>query len=75
MPGMDGGKVFEAIRKDPELAKVPVCIITGKPELRKLIYERDMPPPEGYIDKPISEETLLANIHRILDISGEHKTH
>jgi CheY-like chemotaxis protein len=75
MPGMDGGKVFDAIRRDPALAKVPVCIITGKPELRKLIYERDVPPPEGYIDKPISEETLLANIHRILDTTGEHKTH
>jgi len=75
MPGMDGGKVFDAIRKDPELAKIPVCIITGKPELRKLIYERDVPPPEGYIDKPVSEETLLTNVHRILDITGEHKTH
>ena len=75
MPGMDGGKVFEAIRKDPELAKIPVCIITGKPELRKLIYERDVAPPEGYLDKPVSEETLLTNVHRILDITGEHKAH
>ena len=75
MPGMDGGKVFDAIRKDPELAKIPVCIITGKPELRKLIYERDVPPPEGYLDKPVNEETLLTNIHRILDITGEHKAH
>jgi len=75
MPGMDGGKVFEAIRKDPELAKIPVCIITGKPELRKLIYERDVPPPEGYLDKPVNEETLLTNVHRILDITGEHKAH
>ena len=75
MPGMDGGKVFEAIRKDPELAKVRVCIITGKPELRKLIYGRDVPPPEGYLDKPVSEETLLTNVRRILEITGEHKAH
>jgi Fe-S oxidoreductase len=75
MPGMDGGKVFEAIRKDPELAKVRVCIITGKPELRKLIYERDVTPPEGYLDKPVSEETLLSNVRRILEITGEHKAH
>jgi hypothetical protein len=52
-----------------------VCIITGKPELRKLIYERDVPPPEGYLDKPVNEETLVTNIHRILDITGEHKAH
>jgi CheY-like chemotaxis protein len=75
MPGMDGGKVFEAIRKDPELAKIRVCIITGKPELRKLIYERDVPPPEGYLDKPVNEETVLTNVRRILEITGEHKAH
>jgi Fe-S oxidoreductase/CheY-like chemotaxis protein len=75
MPGMDGGKVFETIRKDPELAKISVCIITGRPELRKLIYERPVPPPEGYLDKPVNEETLLINIRKIFEVTGEHKVH
>jgi CheY-like chemotaxis protein len=75
MPGKDGGKVYEAIRKDPELAKIRVCIITGRPELRKLIYERPVPPPEGYLDKPVNEETLLTNVRKILEITGEHKAH
>jgi CheY-like chemotaxis protein len=75
MPGMDGGKVFEAIRKDPELAKIRVCIITGRPELRKLIYERDVPPPEGYLDKPVNEVTVLTNVRKILEVTGEHKAH
>ena len=75
MPGMDGGKVYEAIRKDPEIANIRVCIITGRPELRKLIYERDVPPPEGYLDKPVNEETLLTNVRRILEVTGEHKAH
>jgi Fe-S oxidoreductase/CheY-like chemotaxis protein len=75
MPGMDGGKVYEAIRKAPELAMIPVCIVTGKPELRKLIYERDVPKPEGYLDKPIGEETLMTNVRKILEVTGEHKTH
>ncbi|MGA7104179.1 MAG: response regulator [Candidatus Deferrimicrobiaceae bacterium] len=75
MPGKDGGKIYEAIRKDPELAKIPVCIVTGKPELRKLIYERPVPPPEGYLDKPVNEETLMTNVRKILEITGEHKTH
>ena len=75
MPGKDGGKVYAAIRKDPELAKIRVCIITGKPELRKLIYDRDVPPPEGYIDKPVSEETLLTNVRKILEVTGKHRAH
>jgi len=68
MPGMDGGKIFEALRNDPELAGIPVCIITGKPELRRLIYDRPVPPPEGYLDKPVNDETLLLNVRKILKL-------
>ncbi len=66
MPGMDGCQVFEEIRQDPELRDIPVCIITGKPELRRLIYQRTVPPPEGYLDKPIDEKRLLKNIRKVL---------
>jgi Fe-S oxidoreductase len=68
MPGMDGGTVFETLRRDPELSGIRVCIITGKPELRRLIYDRAVQPPEGYLDKPVDEETLLLNVRKILDV-------
>jgi Fe-S oxidoreductase len=73
MPGKDGKEVFEAMRKDPVLKSIPVCIITGQPELRKLIYDRSVPPPNGYIDKPISEESLLKNVRRILEVKHKAK--
>ena len=66
MPEMDGGQVFEKMREDPDLASIPVCIISGKPELRRLIYQRTVPPPEGFLDKPVDEKTLLMNIRKIL---------
>jgi Fe-S oxidoreductase len=68
MPGTDGGKVFEALRKDPDLAEIRVCIITGKPELRRLIYDRPVRPPEGFLDKPVDDETLLLNVRKILEV-------
>lgn len=71
MPGRDGGQVYAEMRKDPALKGVPVIIITGRPELRKLIYERPVPPPEGYLDKPVTEETLLVNVRKVLEI-GPH---
>jgi len=71
MPGQDGGKVYEALRNDPELRSIPVCIITGKPELRRLIYERPVAPPEGYLDKPVEEAVLLRNVRKILGLLGE----
>jgi Fe-S oxidoreductase len=68
MPGQDGGKVYEALKQDAELASIPVCIVTGKPELRKLIYDQDVPKPEGYLDKPVSEEDILTNARKILEL-------
>ncbi|MFH2204989.1 MAG: response regulator [Elusimicrobiota bacterium] len=71
MPGKDGGKVLEELRNDPETESVKVCIITGKPELRKLIYDRPVRPPEGYLDKPVDEEKLLMNVRKILELAHD----
>ncbi len=71
MPGKSGIEIFEEIRRDAELKSLPICIITGKPELRKLIYDRAVTPPEGYVDKPITEDTLLLNIRKILKLAHE----
>ena len=68
MPGKSGIEVFETLRKDPEIAELPVCIITGKPEMRKLIYDRPVPPPEGYVDKPVDEHDLLVSVRKILEV-------
>ena len=69
MPGKDGGQVFEEMRKDPELESIPVCIITGRPELRRLIYQRTVPKPDGYLDKPTTDRSLLLNVRKILSLS------
>jgi Fe-S oxidoreductase len=71
MPGRSGIETFEIMRKTPEIAEIPVCIITGKPEMRKLIYERPVHPPEGYVEKPIDEEGILINVRKILNISHQ----
>ena len=72
MPGKSGIEVFEELRRAPETAQIAVCIITGKPEMRKLIYDRPVTPPEGYVDKPASEEAVLVNIRKILALADEH---
>ena len=72
MPGKNGVDVYIELRESQDLTQLPVCIITGRPEMRKLIYERQtIPPPEGYLSKPVSEKSLLMNIRKILGI--KHK--
>ncbi|MBW1806545.1 MAG: response regulator [Deltaproteobacteria bacterium] len=71
MPGTDGGKVYETMRTNSDLKGIKVCIITGRPELRKLIYDKDIMRPEGYLDKPINEDGLLLNVRKILELGKE----
>lgn len=69
MPGKSGVEVYIELRENPRLTQLPVCIITGRPEMRKLIYERQtIPPPEGYMSKPVTEKNLVLNIRKILEI-------
>lgn len=69
MPGKSGVEVFEELRKDDDLCGIPICIVTGRPELRKLIYEMSsIAKPEGYLDKPVSEQELLRGIRMIIEL-------
>jgi len=72
MPGQSGAEVFNYIKNDEELKSTPICIITGNPDLRKLIYEHPVSHPEGYLDKPITEEGLIINIRKIFEV-GHHE--
>ncbi|MEW6758136.1 MAG: response regulator [Acidobacteriota bacterium] len=71
MPGKSGVDVFIALREDPELRTLPICVITGKPEMRRLIYERPVPPPEGFMNKPVDEESLVLNVRKIFELKGK----
>ncbi|MHC4129423.1 MAG: response regulator, partial [Planctomycetota bacterium] len=71
MPGRDVGEVYEILRTDPETADLKICIITGRPELRKLIYDRSVRRPEGYMDKPLTEEALLRGVRKVLELAHD----
>lgn len=68
MPGTDGVEAFCQLRRTDELATIPVCIVTGHPEFRRVLYDRPVEPPEGYMDKPVDEAELVATIRRILGL-------
>jgi CheY-like chemotaxis protein len=69
MPGKNGIDVFVILRNDPELYEIPICIITGRPEMRKLVYEKPaLTKPEGYLDKPVSAKTLLQGVRKVLEL-------
>jgi CheY-like chemotaxis protein len=68
MPGMDGIDAFSALRENPATQEIPVCIITGHPEFRKVLYDRPVTPPEGFINKPCDPDHVVDTVHRILGL-------
>ena len=73
MPEKNGAEVYAEMRQEDELQNIPVCIVSGQPELRKLIYQRVVPAPDGYLDKPIHEDSLLLSVKKILALRDRKK--
>ena len=54
LPVIDGGGVFRAMQADPSLAKIPVVVSTGQPELA--------PPGAIVVPKPLKLDRLLKKV-------------
>ncbi|MFI5341045.1 MAG: response regulator [Candidatus Methylomirabilales bacterium] len=67
-PGKSGVDAFMALRRDSHLQGIPVFIITGVMDYRRLMYCREVRPPEGYMGKPIDPNVLLMTIRRLLEL-------
>jgi len=68
MPEKSGVGSYRDLKTDPELAKIPVIIVTGvSDDFKDYISRRkQVPPPEGYIAKPIEEAEYLGTIAELL---------
>lgn len=64
MPEKSGVRCYRDIKENDEYKDIPVIIVTGvDQEFEKFIStRRQVPPPEGYIAKPIDKEKLLGLI-------------
>jgi len=71
MPGKSGVDAFVELRKTEGLESIPVCVVTGHPEFRQVIYDRPVPPPEGYLNKPVDEDKLVSYVAHIIEGKDE----
>ena len=74
MPEKSGVRFYRDVREDADLSAIPIVIVTGvtgyggDPEgFKKFISSRkQVPPPEGFIPKPIEPDDLLGVIKKLL---------
>jgi CheY-like chemotaxis protein len=67
MPEKSGVRLYREIKEDSRWKKIPIIIITGISEdFQKFIStRRQVPPPEGYLSKPINPEEILELIQKL----------
>ncbi len=73
MPDKTGIRLYRELKKDEQLKGIPVIMVTGFTaeqhpmiDFKKFIYERSMPGPQAFIEKPINPEALLSAVSAAL---------
>lgn len=72
MPGQSGLALYREARSLPGLAGIPVIFLSGYPASKgngagkPRWSEWNVPPPEGFLDKPVSVESLLSMLGPLL---------
>jgi PAS domain S-box-containing protein len=64
MPGMDGKAVLTALKLEPELADIPVVLLTGMADDRREAFRLGA---SDYVMKPVDPDHLTAILHRYCD--------
>ena len=70
MPEKSGVAVYRFVKESERFQNLPVIIVTGiSGDFRRFIStRRQVPPPNGYISKPVDPEELLKKVR---DLIGE----
>lgn len=68
MPNKSGVSVYRALKSDDRYKHIPVIFITGvTDEFKKFISTRtQVPPPEGYISKPVDHDQFVEMLEKLL---------
>lgn len=69
MPEMSGVEYYRNLRSNEKWKNIPIIIITGiSDDFKKFISSRrSVPPPDGYISKPVEPSELLDLAKKLLD--------
>ncbi len=81
MPKKSGHKLLYELKKDKDLSRIPVLIVTahaedelGKGSLEDLLRNRVMSGPGTYLEKPVNPLSYVRSIQRALGIEESKET-
>lgn len=62
MPRMDGWELARRMRRDPDLADLPLILVSGVADLAQRAHELDA---DAFLTKPIDVDRLLSEVKRL----------
>jgi DNA-binding response OmpR family regulator len=67
MPNESGVRLLRNLKKNDELKKIPVIIVTGLQDFKTFVKKCGaVPEPEGLVDKPVNEAALLEKVRNLI---------
>jgi CheY-like chemotaxis protein len=73
LPKRTGEKLYWDLRRDPQFSDLPVVVVSGyaridspKIDFHGFVAEKNIPPPDGFLEKPVDVEKLLETVTNLL---------
>ena len=66
MPDMDGWEVYQQMKADEELMKIPVIVVTAKAQSIDKVLGLHIAKVDDYVTKPFGPQELLQSVERVL---------
>ncbi len=73
MPKRTGIMAYRRLKKDPDLGKVPVVILTGLSQYRSFFAQdfEQVPHPEAFVEKPPEPDKLIELARKLVPAEAE----
>ena len=73
LPKKTGEKLYWELKKDERFASIPIIVVSGyahiespKIDFHGFIAEKNLPEPEGFIEKPVDVDKLVETVYSVL---------
>ncbi len=70
MPDMDGWEVYQQMKADAEMQKIPVIVVTAKAQSIDKVLGLHIAKVDDYVTKPFGPQELLQSVEKVLGLKA-----
>ena len=70
MPDMDGWEVYQQMKADVDMQKIPVIVVTAKAQSIDKVLGLHIAKVDDYVTKPFGPQELLQSVEKVLGVKA-----